>query len=55
MKKQLNYANKKGIPHVVFIGENERASQVWQLKEMKTGEQLNLDTDSLIQHLLAKD
>ena len=54
MKKQLNYANKNGIPMVVFVGEDERASGIWQLKDMKTGDQLNLDTDSLISHLLEK-
>jgi len=54
MKKQLNYANKKGIPYVVFIGENERKAQIWQLKEMSTGNQFNLDTKALIQHLQEK-
>ena len=52
MKKQLNYADKNGIPFVVFIGENERTSRNWQLKSMDSGEQLNLNTESLIKHLL---
>lgn len=50
MKKQLNYANKNGIPYVVFIGEDERKSGIWQLKNMNSGEQENLDTESLIIH-----
>ena len=54
MKKQLNYANKKGIPYVIFIGENERTSQVWQMKDMNSGEQFNFDTISIINHLLKK-
>lgn len=52
MKKQLNYANRNGIPYVVFIGENERKANIWQLKDMNLGEQYNYDTKSLINHLL---
>ncbi len=54
MKKQLNYANNNRIPYVVFIGEDERASGVWQLKSMNSGEQFNLDTKSMIEYLLEK-
>lgn len=48
MKKQLNYANKKAIPYVVIIGEDEVKSRLWQLKNMETGEQKKLDTQELI-------
>ena len=39
MKKQMSYADKKGIPHVVLIGEEEIAHRVAIVKNMKTGEQ----------------
>lgn len=39
LKKQLGYADKKGIPFVLLIGENEMASGRITVKEMETGEQ----------------
>ena len=51
MKKQLNYANKKAIPFVVIIGEDEINSGQWQLKNMVSGEQMKLDTAGLIKYL----
>ena len=51
MKKQLNYANKKAIPYVVIVGEDERNSGLWQLKNMETGDQMKLDTQALITYL----
>jgi len=49
MKKQLNYANKKGIPFVVLIGENEIEKGVYTLKNMTTGEQAEVDLPTLFQ------
>ena len=51
MKKQLNYANKKAIPFVVIIGEDEISSGQWQLKNMVSGEQMKFDTAGLIKYL----
>jgi len=38
LKKSLDYANKSGIPYVIILGENEIASGIFSLKNMKTGE-----------------
>ncbi|MFI3270019.1 MAG: histidine--tRNA ligase [Rikenellaceae bacterium] len=39
MKKQMEYANRRGIPYVVIIGSNEMASGAAMVKSMTTGEQ----------------
>ena len=39
LKKQLTYANKKGIPHVIIIGENEMNSGILTVKDMVSGEE----------------
>ncbi len=52
IKKQMNYANKKGVPFVLMIGENEILEGKYQLKNMKTGEQQMLESRDIIKHLL---
>ncbi len=39
MKKQMKYANDRGIPFVILIGSNEMESGQLTLKEMESGEQ----------------
>lgn len=51
LDKQLKYANKKGIPYVVIIGPEEASKNVVKLKDMKTGEQKNLNQQELIKFL----
>ena len=51
MKKQMNYANKRYIPFVVIVGEEEMKNNLFALKNMKTGEQNKVDIDSLISKL----
>lgn len=51
MKKQMTYADKKGIPYVALVGENEMQSGIVSLKNMQTGEQANLNTEDLINKL----
>ena len=41
MKKQMNYANKKSIPYVVLVGEDEMNSGLLTVKNMKDGSQSN--------------
>jgi len=48
IKKQMNYANKKGVPFVIMIGENEINEGKYQLKNMETGEQSALDFDGIV-------
>jgi histidyl-tRNA synthetase len=44
LDKQLKYANKKGIPYVVIIGETEVQSGTYKIKNMKTGDQKELNS-----------
>ena len=39
MKKQMEYANRRGIPYVVIIGSQELEEQAATVKNMVTGEQ----------------
>tara|TARA_R110000796_G_scaffold252596_1_gene388375 strand:- start:19873 stop:21243 length:1371 start_codon:yes stop_codon:yes gene_type:complete len=39
MKKQLGYANKKNIPYVVMVGQEEIDTNIYTVKNMKDGEQ----------------
>ena len=51
MKKQLTYANNKGIQFVVMVGEDEIKSGVLSIKNMQSGEQSNLSIANLIKKL----
>lgn len=51
MKKQMAYANALNIPYVAIIGDSELAEGKVTLKNMTTGEQATLDTESLISAL----
>jgi histidyl-tRNA synthetase len=42
MKKQMNYANKRDIPFVVLVGEEELKAENFTLKTMASGEQEKL-------------
>ena len=48
MKKQMNYANKRNIPFVVLVGEEEIQSNTYTLKNMGSGEQLKVPLDELL-------
>lgn len=54
MKKQMAYADKKGIPFVALIGENEMQEDVITLKNMITGEQCNITTSELTKRITDK-
>lgn len=47
MKKQMNYANKRNIPFVVLVGDNELKSNTYTLKNMNSGEQLKVSLEDL--------
>ncbi len=51
MKKQMEYANRRGIPYVVIIGSNELERRVATLKDMRSGEQRELSFEELISAL----
>ena len=48
MKKQMNYANKRDIPFVVLVGEEEMKGNSYTLKNMKSGEQVTCSLSDLI-------
>lgn len=47
MKKQMAYADKKSIPYVALVGEEEMKSGMITLKNMNTGEQIRLSEKEL--------
>ena len=51
MKKQMNHANKRNIPFVVLVGEEEIKSDNYTLKDMISGEQSKVSLEALINHL----
>lgn len=51
MKKQMNYANKRNIPFVVLVGEEELKNNNFTLKNMESGEQNKLNLEALTAHL----
>ncbi len=51
MKKQMTYADRKKIPFVALVGENEIKEGTVSLKNMSTGEQANIKTGELAVHL----
>ena len=51
MKKQMNYANRREIPYVVLVGEEEVKAGVFTLKNMDSGEQNKLALNDLLDAL----
>ena len=51
MKKQMQYANQKGIPFVAMTGETEMAAGKVMLKNMATGAQQLLSPDEIPQNI----
>ena len=51
MKKQMNHANKRAIPFVVLVGEEEMTSNLYTLKNMISGEQEKVSLERLIKQL----
>lgn len=52
LSKQLNYANKKKIPFVVIIGDEEIKNKKITLKNMSTGEQVQILLSQLEKSIL---
>lgn len=51
LDKQLKYANKKGIPYVIILGEEEAKSKTLTLKNLETREQNKLTLDQALEKL----
>ncbi|NIK73702.1 histidyl-tRNA synthetase [Thermonema lapsum] len=54
LKKQMKYAHKKGTPWVLLAGSEELQRQSVQLKNMYTGEQLEISMDEVVGFLKQK-
>lgn len=52
IKKQMNYANNKGVQFVVMIGEDEMKSGQLSVKNMSTGDQKEMSISELIKIIL---
>ena len=51
MGKQMGYADKRNIPFVVLAGEKEMESNMYTLKDMKSGKQESISFDGLFKIL----
>ena len=47
-KQKMSYADKLGVPYVIFLGEEEISSGVAAVKNMRTGEQVKLFPDEAV-------
>ncbi len=55
LKKQMSYANGKGIPFVALVGENEISKNIITIKDMETGMQKEMTTQEAIRHVFVAD
>lgn len=55
MKKQLKYADQKGISIVIIAGEKEVESNTVTVKWMKTGEQRSIPKSRMLEHISSSD
>lgn len=51
LKKQFSYADKKSIPYIIVAGAEEIRSQRYGLKDLKSGEQVALSLEELINRI----
>ena len=47
IKKQMDYANQKGIDYVVIVGDEELNKNIFKLKEMSSGKEFSFDLEIL--------
>ena len=52
-KQKMSYADKLGVPYVIFLGEEEISSGVAAVKNMRTGEQVKLAPAEAVAHIQA--
>ena len=50
-KAKMKDANRREIPYIIVVGENEVANGVYSLKNMATGEQINLSKEECLKKL----
>ena len=52
-KQKVSYADKLGIPYVIFLGEDEINAGVVACKDMATGEQTKLEPAATVYRIKA--
>ncbi|MEY8402164.1 histidine--tRNA ligase [Oscillospiraceae bacterium 44-34] len=52
-KQKMNYADKLGVPYVMFLGEDEIKQDKVSLKDMRSGEQVLLPTGEAVGKIVA--
>ena len=50
MKKQMTYANRKGVKYVILVGETEIAEECVTIKNMESGEQIKMEANRLSEY-----
>jgi histidyl-tRNA synthetase len=53
MGKQFKYADRQGIPLVVILGPDEIAQDQAAVKDLRSGDQITVETSEVIQQVLA--
>ena len=48
LKKQMKYASDLGVQFVLMAGEEERANGTWTVRNMKTGDQVQVPSTALV-------
>ena len=48
LKKQMNYANKRGAKYALFLGESEKEAGVVKIKNMASGEEKEVKINDLV-------
>ncbi|SVD65238.1 uncharacterized protein METZ01_LOCUS418092, partial [marine metagenome] len=51
LKTQMKYADKLGLPVVIFYGENEIKSKKVTLKNLKSGQEISIEIESLVDEI----
>lgn len=51
MKKQMEYANRRGIPYVIIIGSDELAENKVTIKDMESGKQYKVATEEIVDYV----
>ncbi|MCH5330401.1 MAG: histidine--tRNA ligase [Alistipes sp.] len=55
MKKQMEYADRRNIPYVVIIGSRELETRCATVKDMRSGEQTQVEFDAIAQFFTARN
>ena len=51
IKKQMDYANQKGIDYVIIIGQEELKSNNFKLKDMKSGDESTININNILSEI----